>query len=144
MCFNNFRVGVRGFSEQKKLGLYLIQFRFFGNFFFQFIFVDVKFYLSIMVFVKIINFFVILSVGFYCYVDFIIGNYNWIQCCMVDFCVNVNCVGYDWINCFEFFEWNYVFECGFVKVVGGYIVDVEVCVFLKIFWFLEDLVFFVN
>lgn len=63
---------------------------------------------------------------------------------MVDFGVNINCVGCDWIICFEFFEWNYVFECGYVKVVCGYIFDVEVCVFLKIFWFLEDLVFFVN
>ncbi|KAJ7390745.1 hypothetical protein OS493_022828 [Desmophyllum pertusum] len=57
--------------------------------------------------VKSINHSGIPSVGSHCYADFVIGNHNWIQPCMVDPGANINCVGYDWITRFETPEWNY-------------------------------------
>jgi len=70
--------------------------------------------------VKTINLSAIPSVGTHCYADFVIGNHNWIQRCMVDPGANINCVGYDWISRFETPEWNYNLECGSVKAAGGH------------------------
>ena len=44
---------------------------------------------------------------------------------MVDPGANINCVGYDWISCFETPKWNYALECGSVNAAGGHILDVE-------------------
>ena len=67
-----------------------------------------------------INLSAIPSVGNHCYADFVIGNHNWIQRCMVDPGANINCVGYDWITRFETPEWNYNLECGSVRAAGGH------------------------
>ena len=74
------------------------------------------------------------SVGKHYYADFILGNHNWKQKCMVDPGSNINCVGYDWITHFDTPEWSYNLECGSVKTAGGHNLDVEARVLLKISW----------
>ena len=66
------------------------------------------------------------------YTDFILGNHNWKQKCMVDPGSNINCVGYDWITYFDTPVWSYNLECGSVKIAGGHNLDVEARVLLKI------------
>ena len=90
--------------------------------------------ISATVSVKSINVSPIPSVGSHCHVDFLIGNNNWIQSCMIDPGANINCVGYDWITHFETSEWNYNLECGPVKTAGGYKLEAEARVLLKISW----------
>ena len=90
--------------------------------------------ISATVSVKSINVSPIPSVGSHCHVDFLIGNNNWIQSCMIDPGANINCVGYDWITHFETPEWNYNLECGPVKTAGGHKLEVEARVLLKISW----------
>jgi hypothetical protein len=59
------------------------------------------------------------SVGKHYYTDFILGNHNWKQKCMIDPGSNINCVGYDWITRFDTPEWSYNLECGSIKTAGG-------------------------
>ena len=110
MCPNHFNTGARGSSEQKKFGSQPTKSKFPGNPSLQFISADAKSQLSPTASVKTINLSAIPSVGSHCYADFVIGNHNWIQRCMVDLGANINCVGYDWITCFETPEWNYALE----------------------------------
>ena len=51
--------------------------------------------------IKAINLPSIPSVGKHYYADFVIGNHNWKQKCMIDPGSNINCVGYDWITRFD-------------------------------------------
>ena len=74
------------------------------------------------------------SVGKHYYTDFILGNHNWKQKCMIDPGSNINCVGYDWITRFDTPEWSYNLECGSIKTAGGHNLDVEARVLLKISW----------
>ena len=72
--------------------------------------------ISATVYVKFTDVSPIPSVGGHCHVDFLIGNNNWIHSCMIDPCVNINCVGYDLITHFETPEWNYNLECALLRL----------------------------
>ena len=74
------------------------------------------------------------SVGKHYYTDFILGNHNWKQKCMIDPGSNINCVGYAWITRFDTPEWSYNLECGSIKTAGGHNLDIEARVLLKISW----------
>ncbi|CAB4042111.1 Hypothetical predicted protein [Paramuricea clavata] len=68
------------------------------------------------------------SVGKHYYTDFILGNHNWKQKCMIDPGSNINCVGYDWITRFDTPEWSYNLECGSIKTAGdGIILGTPAC-----------------
>ena len=56
---------------------------------------------------------------------------------MIDPGANINCVAYEWINCYDTPEWCYSLECGSVKVTGAHI-KIETGVFLKLSWPPED------
>ena len=74
------------------------------------------------------------SVGKHYYADFILGNHNWKQKCMVNPGSNINSVGCDWIAHFDTPEWSYNLECGSVKTAGGHNLNVEARVLLTISW----------
>ena len=59
-----------------------------------------------------VNAITIPSVGKHYYTNFVLGNHNWKQKCMVDPGSNINCVGHDWITRFDTPEWSYNLECG--------------------------------
>lgn len=114
--------------------LHPAQFRFPGNLSLQIISADANSQISLTASVKAINLSAILSVRSRCYADFVIGNHNWIQRCMVDPGANINCVSYHWITCFETPDWNYALECGSRKAAGRHSLDIEGRVLLKISW----------
>lgn len=144
VCPNDFKTGARGSTEETKLDAHPAQSRFPGNPSLQFISADAKSQISPTASVKTINLSAIPSVGSHCYAAFVVGNFNWIQRCMVDPGANINCVASDWITCFETPEWNYALECGSVKAAGGHSLDVEARVLLKISWPPEDPILSVN
>ncbi|WP_421867749.1 hypothetical protein [Pararhizobium sp.] len=81
-----------------------------------------------------VNAITIPSVGKHYYTNFVLGNHNWRQKCMVDPGSNINCVGHDWITRFDTPEWSYNLEFGLIKTAGGHNLDVEARVLLKISW----------
>ena len=71
-------------------------------------------------------------VGKHYYAEFVIGNHNWKQKCIIDPGSNINCVGYDQITQFDIHAQNYNLECGSVKTVGGHNQHVDARALLKI------------
>ena len=74
------------------------------------------------------------GVGEHYYIEFILGNHNWKEKCMIDSGSNINCVSYDSITRLDTPEWSYNLECGSIKTAGGHILDVKVRLLLQILW----------
>ena len=132
MCPSTSNASAGRSSEENKPDSCLIQSKSSSNPSLQLISVTQK---SATASVKSINVSPIPIVGSHCHADFIIGNHKWIQRCMIGPGANINCFGYDWITRFETpAEWNYNLERGPVKTAGGYKLEADSRVLLKISW----------
>ena len=84
--------------------------------------------------VKSINLSAVPNVGMHYHAEFVIGNHNWKQKCLIDTGSNINCNGYDLITQLDTPAWNYNLECGSMKMACSHNLHVEARVLIKISW----------